>query len=112
MAYRSDKLCTNVRIYLLGVIPLLRLPETWRRTRRQEAVERKPEDLIHMPHEVQTRHNLFLQLEGRRGERVRTGATRAQNEENNETTEELKFQPGWNKKSSFVFVFTVKLRKP
>lgn len=88
LAYRGVTLCTYVRIYLLSIIPLLGLPEAWCGTCRQEAVERKPKHLIHVPHEVQTRHNLFLQLEGRREEKVRTGATRAQNEENNETREE------------------------
>lgn len=108
----DDKVCANVcvYVYLLGIIPLLRLPEVWRRTCRQEAVERKAKHLIHMPHEVQTCHNLFFQLARQNEKKLKIRATRGHNNVDNETKRgELKFQPGREKTNKSVNAFTAKL---
>lgn len=54
-------------VYLLGVVPLLRLPQARRRACGQKAVEGKAKHLIHASHKVQTGHDLFLQLQRQRG---------------------------------------------
>lgn len=54
-------------VYLLGVVPLLRLPQARRRACGQKAVEGKAKHLIHSSYKVQTGHDLFLQLQRERG---------------------------------------------
>lgn len=57
-----DGECVNVSVYLLSSVPLIRLPQARRGSRRQQAVKGKPKHLIDAPHKVQTSHNLFFQL--------------------------------------------------
>ncbi len=62
-------------------------------------MEGKPKHLIHTLHKVQTRYNLFFQLEGKNEKSWETRATRGHYNVNKETkTGEFKFQPGWEKK--------------
>lgn len=50
-------------VYLFSAVPLIRLPETWCRTCRQQAQEGEAKHLINTPNKVQTSHNLFFQLQ-------------------------------------------------
>lgn len=59
---QNDGECVNVSVYLLSSVPLFRLPQARRGSRRQQAVKGKPKHLIDAPHKVQTSHNLFFQL--------------------------------------------------
>lgn len=71
-------------VYLLGVVPLLRLPKARRRACGQKAVEGKAKHLIHAPHKVQTGHDLFLQLQRERGRKK--GEERERGTEHNSDT--------------------------
>lgn len=102
-----DGECVNVSVYLLSSVPLIRLPQARRGSRRQQAVKGKPKHLIDAPHKVQTSHNLFFQL-GKKERKVRKRSTWGHNNnrkvytaERPTTTESVKIKPrsnfsGWH----------------